>query len=83
MAATTLDTLLPGQTGKILEINCNAPMKLRLLHIGFLKNTLVTCEGTGPHGSPKAYSLRGCIIALRSSDCQKILIQEVPPCTKL
>lgn len=77
MAATTLDTLLPGQTGRILEINCAPSMRLRLLHMGFVKNTLITCEGSSPHGSPKAYSLRGCMIALRTDDCQKILIEEV------
>lgn len=73
----SLDSLLPGQTGRILEITSENDMKRRLLDIGFVKNTLVTCEGTSAHGNPKAYSLRGCVIALRKEDSQNIIIQEV------
>ena len=74
---STLNSLLPGHAGRILEIIGANDMKRRLLDIGFVKNTLVTCEGSSIHGNPKAYSLRGCVIALRTQDSQNILIQEV------
>lgn len=73
----SLESLLPGQTGRILAIIGPEDMKRRLLDIGFVKNTLVTCEGSSAHGNPKAYSLRGCVIALRREDSRNILIQEV------
>lgn len=73
---STLDTLLPGRSGKILEITCHEDMKRRLLDMGFVRDTLITCECRGVHGDPGAYFLRGCVIALRNSDSRHILIGE-------
>lgn len=71
-----LDTLPPGHTGKILEINCEPSLKQRLLHMGFVRDTAITCIGISSHGSPIAYSLRGCILALRKKDTRHIIVQE-------
>ena len=74
---STLDSLSPGKSGKILEITCQEDMKRRLKDMGFVRDTLITCEGEGIHGDLKAYFLRGCVVALRNSDSRHILIREV------
>ena len=51
-------------------------MRRRFLDIGLVENTLVCCVGKSPSGDPKAYLIRGAVIAIRSDDCCDILIEE-------
>lgn len=73
----SLDTLVPGKSGRILSIQCEEHMRQRLLDMGFVKDSLITCEGESSHKDPKAFLLRGCVVALRNADSRHIFIQEV------
>ena len=52
-------------------------MRRRLLDMGLVPETIVECVGKSPLGDPKAYLIRGAVIAIRSSDTKNILIS---PC---
>lgn len=69
--------LQSGQNCLIDEILIDGSMRRRLLDLGLTQNTKVKCVGKSPLGDPKAFLIRGAVIALRQEDCQKILIKDV------
>ena len=46
-----------------------------MLDLGFTEGTKITCIGESFFGSPKAYRIRGAVIALRTSDAGKIYVE--------
>lgn len=73
----TLSDLEPGNRAIIYKILTNSNISRRFLDIGLIENTLVECVGKSPSGDPKAYLIRGAVIAIRSEDCKEIYIKEV------
>ncbi len=70
-----LNSINPGETARINNIVCNSDIRRRLFDIGLTPGTLTECVGKSPAGDPKAFLIRGAVIALRSEVCQNILIQ--------
>lgn len=70
----TLNEINPGEKAIIYSINSNDDIKRRLQDIGLIENTLVECVGKSPAGDPKAYLIRGAVIAIRSDDSKKISV---------
>lgn len=54
-------------------------MRRRLLDLGLAEHTEVMCLGQSPLGDPKAYLIRGAVIAIRAIDSRKILISRKQP----
>lgn len=77
MRKNTLNELKKGEKAIIKELNIEGSMKRRLLDIGFIKNSIVECVLESPLKDPKAYSIRGTLIAIRENDAKKILIEGV------
>lgn len=69
-----LDELDKDQTGEVSKILSEPDMKRRFHDIGLICGTKVTCVGRGPFGDPKAYEIRGAVIAIRKKDARKIEI---------
>ncbi len=65
----------PGETARIKELIDTGSIRRRLLDLGLIEQTSVTCLGKSPLGDPLAFSIRGAVIAIRKSDCQNILIE--------
>lgn len=72
MSQTTLSTLQIGQSALVAEIEAEPAMRRRLLDIGLIQGTRVTCVAKSPAGDPAAYLIRGAVIALRGCDAQGI-----------
>ena len=70
----TLNEINPGEKAIIYSINSNDYIKRRLQDIGLIENTVVECVGKSPAGDPKAYLIRGAVIAIRSDDSKKISV---------
>ena len=49
-------------------------IRRRLLELGVMQGTVITPLFKSPFGDPVAFLIRGTVIALRISDCKKILI---------
>ena len=64
-----------GECAEIAELLTKGSMRRRLLDIGLTPNTTVECVGKSPSGDPKAFLIRGAVIAIRSVDCAEILIK--------
>lgn len=71
----TLNQLVLGERATILSIETNEEMKRRLLDIGFTPDTDVTYVLKSPLGSPKAYEIKGAMIAIRNEDAAKIYVR--------
>ena len=69
--------LQSGEKCLIDKITITGSMRRRLLDLGLTPNTKVECVGKSPLGDPKAFLIRGAVIALREDDCRKIFIKDV------
>ncbi len=58
----------------ILDINCKENIKRRLLDLGMVKGTKIKPVFISPSGDPKAFEVRGTLIAIREEDTEKIEI---------
>lgn len=72
---TRLSCMLPGETGEINELKNKGAMRRRLIDLGFAAGSTVCCVGTAPLGDPKAYLVKGSVIALREDDSEKIIVK--------
>ncbi|MBR4122862.1 MAG: ferrous iron transport protein A [Clostridia bacterium] len=72
-----LNELKLSQKAKINKILTSGDMRRRFIDIGLIENTVVECVGISPQGDPKAYLIRGAVIAIRNEDSKEILIQEI------
>lgn len=72
-----LHQLGPGQTARVLELSpaCRGMERRRLLDLGFVPGTVVTVDMTSPLGDPRAYRLRGTLVALRQDQAQWVRVQ--------
>lgn len=52
-------------------------MRRRLMDIGLIVGTRVTCVGRSPGGDPAAYAIRGAIIAIRDRDSTEVIIKPI------
>lgn len=70
----SLNSIEPGERAVISEIKSTEGMRRRLLDIGMIPGTEVECVGRSPSGDPKAFLIRGAVIAIRSEDSAGIFI---------
>ena len=71
-----LKDLKMGEMGIITSLSAQGTIKRRLLDIGLVDNTEVQCILDSPSKDPKAFLIRGAVIALRNEDCQNVLIRK-------
>lgn len=69
-----LNDMLPGQRARVLNIASGGLIRRRLLDLGLISGTTVECLGTSPMGDPKAYLIRGAVIATRAKDSRRVRI---------
>jgi len=72
----TLCALRPGEKGTVRAITAAGEMRRRLQDIGLICGTPVECVGHSPLGDPRAYRIRGAVIALRACDAAGIRISQ-------
>ena len=65
-----------GDHALVYKIMSKGDMRQRFLDIGLIENTPVECVGQSPASDPKAYLIRGAVIAIRNDDAKDILIKE-------
>lgn len=72
---TLLSSLAVGKKGIVKKIPCECRLFERFMDIGLIENTVVECVGESPLKNPRAYLIRGAVIALRNEDCNKIEVE--------
>lgn len=71
----TLDKLCLGEKGIVKFLTSNGVIRRRMLDLGLVDGTIVEALQQSPSGDPVAYSIRGAVIALRSEDAVKVIIE--------
>ena len=71
-----LHCLSPGECAVIESVDSSGALRRRLLDMGLVEGTRVECLGVSPGGDPRAFLIRGAVLALRSRDCQEITIKK-------
>lgn len=70
----TLDDLPLNTKGYIQSLNCQGNIRRRLLDLGFVEGACVTPVLISPSHDPRAFSIRGTLIAIRKEDANLINI---------
>lgn len=70
----SMASLKEGETAVVQEIQLSKEKIRRLADIGLVRCTKVKCIGISPLGDPKAYNIKGAVIAIRKSDCENIIV---------
>lgn len=71
----TLNEIMPDGFAAVKEIITEGDMRRRLLDIGLIPGTRVECIGKSPGGDPKAFLIRGAVIAIRAEDAAGIIVE--------
>ena len=71
-----LHRLEPGQEGLLVR---NDSPNRRFRDLGLVEGTRVGCVLCSPLGDPKAYRVRGALIAIRKEDAEMMAVE---PCTR-
>lgn len=74
-----LDQLPLGKSAYVTALSNEPSMKRRLTDLGLIQGTCITCLCQSPWGDPRAYMIRGAVIALRQQDTSRILISPANP----
>ncbi|MGN8967982.1 FeoA family protein [Intestinimonas sp. HCP28S3_D6] len=72
----SMDCLPEGESARVLHVGGEAAMRRRLMDLGLIPGTSVTCRGRAPAGDPGAYSFLGCVVALRSRDAAAVALTQ-------
>lgn len=67
----------PGQRGRILDIQGDDAIAIRLMEMGLTEGEEIELLGFAPLGDPAEYLIRGYRISLRKSESQRVEIEPV------
>jgi DtxR family Mn-dependent transcriptional regulator len=72
-----LSTLKSGEKGEVIRISrfCRGSQRRRLMDLGIVPGTEISMELASASGDPKAYKIRGAVIALRKEQADLIDIK--------
>ncbi len=76
MKVEDLSQLPLNKNGIIDKIECDEGIKRRLLDMGLVKGTNIVPILVSPSGDPRAFLVRGTIIAIREDDAKNIKIKK-------
>lgn len=75
MPVFTLDKMIPGESGKIVQIHGKGPIRRRLADMGLTQGAVIDMVKTSPLGDPVEYRLRDYHLSLRKSEAQMIEVE--------
>ena len=73
-----LSELKVGEECIVTGFEAGASGKQRFMDLGLTKGARVSCIGASPFGNPRAYLIRGAIIAIRNIDARTVRVKHLP-----
>ncbi len=73
----TLDQIAVGKEVKIIKVGGEGQLRIRLLDMGLIPQTIVRVQKAAPMGDPIEIHLRGYELTLRKQDAARIEVAEV------
>ena len=71
----TLTSLRPGQTARIVAVDGDDGVTIRLLEMGLTEGEDVTLLGFAPLGDPIEFSVRGYRVSLRAGEADRVRVE--------
>lgn len=68
----SLDKLPLNKNGYIIDLKSKDSLRRRMLDLGLVKDTAIKPVFISPSGDPRAYEVRGSVIAIRKNDAKLI-----------
>ena len=75
MSYQTLFHIPNGATASVRTLHAKGSIRRRLLDMGLTEGAKATCLYESPAGDPKAYLIRGAVVALRSAEAKQVEIR--------
>lgn len=72
----SLDQLQVGESGKVIKIFGEGPVRRRLMDMGLTKGVVTTVNKVAPLGDPIDLSLRGYNLSIRKNEAEYILVEK-------
>lgn len=72
----TLDELAVGKEAKIITVGGEGQLRVRLLDMGLIPQTVVRMQKVAPMGDPLEIHLRGYELTIRKEDAARIEVTE-------
>lgn len=72
----TLDELAVGKEAKIIAVGGEGQLRVRLLDMGLIPQTVVRMQKIAPMGDPLEIHLRGYELTIRKEDAAQIEVME-------
>ena len=72
-----MSTLSPGERATVCEISRSSDLRRRFFDVGLINNSEIECVCVSPMGDPKAYMIKGAIIAIRARDACRVLVRRI------
>ncbi len=72
-----LDRLPLGKRARVKKLMSEGALRRRMLDLGLVWDTEVEALQKSPSGDPTAYFIRGAVIALRSEEACKVLVETI------
>lgn len=72
---STLNLIKLGTKCRVVELIATDHIRRRFLDLGLINGTEVEALTKSPSGDPIAYLIRGAVIAIRSEDASKIIVE--------
>ena len=57
---------------RVININARGELRRRFFDLGIIEGTDIKVLYGGPFGDPRAYLIRGTVIAIREEECEEI-----------
>lgn len=70
-----LNFLPLGKKAKVKSLTSVGAIRRRMLDLGLVSDTEIEALQKSPSGDPTAYHIRGTVIALRSEEASKVLVE--------
>lgn len=72
----TLDQLSVGERGRVVQVDGEDEVSMRLLEMGLIPGTVITLIGTAPLGDPLELELRGYRLSVRKSEAARVNVEK-------
>jgi ferrous iron transport protein A len=74
---TTLDSLIEGQKARILDVQGEDAIAIRLMEMGLTDGEEMVHLGCAPFGDPIEFLIRGYRLSLRSTEARRVLVEQI------
>ena len=74
---TTMDKLEAGQSAVLIKLNTKGDMRRRFMDLGLIEGANIVCVGKSPAGDPKAFLIKGAVIAIRKEDSSSVCVKRL------